>query len=75
MLTRPLGHDDDDGGGDDDDDEEEEEWEGEVKERKLEERSGRKTIDRLCGVKSEQQYSKHRLYHVYHFQRAHRKST
>ena len=48
-MTRPLGHDDDDGGGDDDDgddEEEEEEWEGEVKERKLEERSGRKTIDR-----------------------------
>ena len=41
-----------------DDDDEEEEWEGEVKERKLEERNGRKTIDRqtdrLCGVKSEQ---------------------
>ena len=44
LLTRPLGHDvDDDGGGDDDDDDddEEEEWEGEVKERKLEERNGR----------------------------------
>ena len=49
-----------------------------MKERKLEERSRRKTIDRqtdLSGVKSEQQFIKYRLYHVDHFQRAHRKST